>query len=83
MAVPQIFLQVVIITVAPSICPLFCHLRCSLAENNIFFMHLHSKKKGTEKMSVLHRDFLGLLRFRQYYQLGGKIFKNKTTLTSA
>lgn len=83
MAVAQVFLQVVMITVAPSICPLSCHLRCSLAENNIFLMDLHCKKKGTEKeMSGLYRGLLGLLRFRQYYQLGGKILKNKATLTS-
>lgn len=48
-AVARLLLYIVIITVVPSIDHLFCLLRCSLAENNTFFMDLHSKEKGTEK----------------------------------
>lgn len=60
--VVQFLLLVVIIAIVPSVCPLFCHLRCSLAENNTAFMGLHSKKKCTEKeRSWLHRVCLDCL----------------------
>lgn len=36
-------------------CPLFCHLRYSLAENSTFFMDFQNKEKGTDVLTP--RDF--------------------------